>query len=68
MKIDKVGIWYIHAKGHLVHEDEVCWVWPWRRKKNNGHKVLSILSEGGFKSFKALDKFWEDYFKAVLGD
>jgi len=66
MRINRFGIWYIHAKNHSVHIDEVCWVWPWRRKKNSGNKVLSIGCDGGFKSFKELDKFWEDYCKAVV--
>lgn len=65
MRIDKHGIWYMHAKKHLVHNDEVCWIWPWRRKQNGGNKILSVLCEGSFKSFKELDKFWEDYVKAV---
>ena len=65
MRINKFGIWFIHAKKHPVHEDEICWIWPWRRRRNKGHKILSIYSEGTFKSFKELDKFWEDYAKAV---
>lgn len=65
MRITKVGIWYIHAKGHPIHEDEICWVWPWRRK--GGHKILSIGCEGTFTSFKELNKFWEDYCEAVVG-
>jgi len=65
MRINKVGVWYIHARKHLIHNDEICWVWPWRRKANGGKKILSIGCDGSFKSFEELDKFWEDYCKAV---
>lgn len=67
MRINKFGIWYIHARNHSVHYDEICWLWPWRRKQSKGAKILSIYSEGIFKSFKELDKFWEDYHKAIIG-
>ena len=68
MRINRFGIWYIHARNHPVHYDEVCWIWPWRRKLSNGNKIVSILCEGNFKSFKELDKFWEDYREAVRTD
>ena len=64
MRVDKVGIWYMY-KEKTKHEDEICWLWPWRRKMNHGNKILSIYSEGGFKSFEELEKFWDDYFVAT---
>ena len=64
MRVDKTGIWYIHAKKHPVHEDEVCWMWPWKRT-DKGKKILSMGFNGSFKSFEELDKLWEGYFDAV---
>lgn len=43
-------IWFEH-KG-----DEVAW---------NGKKYLSLGFEGCFDTLEQLDKFWEDYFKAL---
>lgn len=65
MRIGKAGIWFIHAKGHPIHEDEVCWIWPWLRKRDDGKKIISMGFNGSFKSFKELDKLWEGYFEAV---
>lgn len=65
MKIDRLGIWYEHAKKHFIHNDDVCWIWPWKRKSSGGKKILSMGFNGSFKSFKELDKLWENYFKAV---
>ena len=65
MRINKFGIWFMHAKKHPVHEDEVCWIWPWRRKLSKGRKILSIGFNDSFESFEELDEFWEGYFKAV---
>lgn len=65
MRINNFGIWYIHAKKHPIHNDEVCWIWPWRRKAGGGKKILSIGFNGSFKSLKKLDKLWEDYAKAM---
>jgi hypothetical protein len=36
--------------------DEVAW---------NGEKYLSLGFEGYFDTLEQLDKFWEDYFKAL---
>ncbi|GAI78281.1 unnamed protein product [marine sediment metagenome] len=65
MRINKFGIWFIHAKRHPVHNDEVCWIWPWRRKLSKGKKILSIGFNNSFESFKELDELWEDYAKAM---
>jgi hypothetical protein len=43
-------IWYEY-KG-----DEICW---------NGEKFVSFCCEGEFDSLEEIDKFWEDYFKAL---
>ena len=43
-------IWYTY-KG-----DEIAW---------NGKKYLSICAEGAFDTLEDMDKFWEDYAKAI---
>jgi len=62
MRIDKMGIWFIHAKKHPVHEDEVCLLWWWAREEKK--KILSIGFNSCFKSFRELDECWEGYYKA----
>jgi hypothetical protein len=47
MKINSSGIWFKY------HGDEMLWVWPWKRQ--NGHKYISVLFEGGFKD---LNDYW----------
>jgi hypothetical protein len=37
--------------------DEICW---------NGNKFISLLCEGEFDSLEEMDKFWEDYWNAVI--
>ncbi len=64
MRISKMGIWFIHAKNHPIHCDEVCWIYPWR-KADGGRRFLSMGFNGSFKSLKELDKLWEKYCKAV---
>lgn len=60
----KQGIWFLY-KG-----DEVLYVWPWRRKEDEGisltggHKYLSLFSEGYFGSLREMDEFWDGYAKA----
>jgi hypothetical protein len=44
-------------------DEEVIWIWPWKRIYNRGCKFLGILSSGGFDSLIEIDKFWEDYYK-----
>lgn len=68
MRIDRFGIWFVHAKNCPIHMDEVCWVWRWRRKSNDGKKIFSIGCNGSFESFKELNKFWEDYINECGGE
>lgn len=66
MRINKFGIWYIHARNHPVHSDEVCWIWPWRRKLSDGKdkKWISIGFNSTFKSLKELNETWDGYVEA----
>lgn len=43
-------IWYSY------NGDEICW---------NGAQYISLLCEGGFNTLEEMDRFWEDYGKAM---
>lgn len=60
LAIERLGISFSY-KG-----DEVIWVWPWGRKKNNGapYTVRSL----GFEAYYYLweiDYFWKEYMEAL---
>ena len=56
----KAGVW-LWYKG-----DEVLWCWTWHQPHkylSNGQPYcwVSLISEGGFKSLKDMDEFWEEF-------
>lgn len=63
MRIDKLGIWFIHAKG-TKYEDEVCWMWWWKRTGKDGKKWISMIFNASFKSLKEIDGTWDGYVEA----
>ena len=55
------GIWFPY-KG-----DEVLYLWPWKRNKNN-KKFVSLLCCGEFDSLKEIDRFWKEYYEVMMED
>lgn len=55
--LDEFGIW-INRKN-----DELCWLWPWKRKINFCQPWF-VTGLGSFKSLNHLDEFWREYHEA----
>jgi len=65
LRVDIFGVWFLY-KG-----DEVCWLFPWKRKHGRNRNLLdgrlggsrkycSLLSGSYFNTLKEMDEFWDE--------